>query len=132
MPCERSAINPARVSRTAPSDPDSPSTVALVESPTSASTPASPARRSAASSSGAPTSGSGSIFQSPVCMTRPNGVSMSSAFGSGIEWVSEMKVSAKGARSSRPESGTSVSGTSSSSPPSRSFSRSSAAAKGVA
>ena len=35
---------------------------------------------------------------------------MSSAFGSGIEWVSEMKVSAKGARSSRPESGTSVSG----------------------
>ena len=57
---------------------------------------------------------------------------MSSAFGSGIEWVSEMKVSAKGARSSRPESGTSVSGTSFSSPASFSFSRSSAAAKGVA
>ena len=38
-PCSRSAIRRASVSRTSPSDPDSPSTVALVESPTSASTP---------------------------------------------------------------------------------------------
>ena len=57
---------------------------------------------------------------------------MSSAFGSGIEWVSEMRVSANGPRSSRLDSATSVSGTSESSFASASFSRSTAAANGVA
>ena len=57
---------------------------------------------------------------------------MSNALGSGIEWVSEMKVSANGPSSSRLESATSVNGTSDSSFASSSFSRRIAAANGVA
>ena len=47
--------------------PEWPSTIALVESQTIASTPRSPSAASAASSVGGPISGVGSSFQSPVC-----------------------------------------------------------------
>ena len=56
------------------SQPEWPSTIALVESQTIASTPSSPSAVSAASSVGGPTSGVGSSFQSPVCSTTPDGV----------------------------------------------------------
>ena len=76
-----------RLSRTSASEPEWPSTRALVESQTMASTPSSPRRRKAASSVTSPTSGSGSSFQSPVWSTLPTGVRMAMAFGSGIECV---------------------------------------------
>ena len=54
--------------------------------------PAPPVRRRRC---GSPTSGAGSSFQSPVCSTRPNGVSSTSALASGIEWVTWTKRQAK-------------------------------------
>ncbi len=120
------------VSRTSASEPDSPGTRTLVESQTIASTPSSPARISAASSVVGPTSGSGSSFQSPVCMTRPTGVSMTSALGSGIEWVSVISSISKGPTEKRPLKGITVSGTRSSRPASASLRRSTAAVNGVA
>ena len=61
---------------------------ALVESQTIARMPSSPISRSRSSSVGSPISGSGSSFQSPVCNTVPAEVRITTAFGSGIEWVS--------------------------------------------
>ena len=55
------------------------------------------AARSAASSVASPTSGSGSSFQSPVCSTVPAGVRITTALGSGIEWVSVISSSSNGA-----------------------------------
>ena len=78
-------ISSAKVLATSASEGERPSRTALVESPTSASTPSSPSAVSFASSVGAPTSGVGSIFQSPVCSTVPAGVRIASAFDSGIE-----------------------------------------------
>ncbi len=72
---------------------------------------------------GAPSSGSGSIFQSPVCNTVPSGVEMAMPFGSGMEWVSVIRVMSNGPMLTLPDSGTSVIGTSSSRFLSRSFSR---------
>ena len=62
----------------------------------SASTPSSPSAVSFAASVGAPTSGVGSIFQSPVCSTVPSGVRIASAFDSGIEWATLMNSIANG------------------------------------
>ncbi len=60
-----------RLRRTSPSEPECPSTMALVLSHTIASTPSSPSAANAASSVGGPTSGLASSFQSPVCSTMP-------------------------------------------------------------
>ena len=97
-----------------------------------ASTPSSPMRCSVASSVTSPSSGSGSIFQSPVWRTVPSGVRIASPFGSGIEWVRVISSSSNGPSVIVPPSGTSVIGTSSSRPASRSFSRSTKAVNGVA
>ena len=70
---------------TSASEGERPSRTALVESPTSARQPASPSARNFASSVTSPKIGVGSIFQSPVCSTLPQGVRMMSAFDSGIE-----------------------------------------------
>jgi hypothetical protein len=61
--------------------------MALVESQTSASTPASPSALKRASSVFSPMVGAGSIFQSPVWISVPSGVVMARETGSGIEWV---------------------------------------------
>ena len=97
-----------------------------------ASTPSSPSLRIAVWSVGEPSSGSGSIFQSPVCSTVPSGVRIASPFGSGIEWVSVISSSSNGPSRMWPESGTSLISTSSSRSFSRSFSRSRKAVNGVA
>ena len=97
-----------------------------------ASTPSSPSRRMASSSVGSPVSGSGSIFQSPVCRMVPSGVRIATPLGSGIEWVSVSSCISKGPSVSVPRSGISVIFASSSSPCSRSFSRSRKAVNGVA
>src|SRR6266851_2592439 len=70
---------------TSASDGERPSRTALVESPISASTPASPSSRNRRSSVGTPMIGVGSIFQSPVCSTVPAEVWIASAWDSGIE-----------------------------------------------
>ena len=77
----------SRLARTVASEPASPSTKTLVLSHTMASAPSSPMRFSVASSVSSPSSGSGSIFQSPVWNTVPNLVRIASAFGSRIECV---------------------------------------------
>ena len=64
---------PRACARTSASEPEWPSTMALVLSHTIASTPSSPSAANAASSVGGPTSGCGSSFQSPVCSTVPCG-----------------------------------------------------------
>ena len=88
----RRPFSPATVSskpsRTAPSDPEALALNTLVESHTSASTPASPIAVSSAGVAGTPTCGASSSFQSPVWNTRPWGVSMTSALPSAIEWAS--------------------------------------------
>ena len=71
-----------------PSEPEGMGLKTLVESQTSASTPSSPISVSSSSVAGSPTSGSSSSYQSPVWNTRPNGVSISRAFPSAIEWAS--------------------------------------------
>ncbi len=81
---------------------------------------------------GEPSSGSGSIFQSPVCSTVPSGVLIARPFGSGIEWVSVISVSSNGPSRIEPESGTSMIRASSRRSASRSFSRSRKAVNGVA
>ena len=43
-----------------------------------------------------PSSGSGSIFQSPVCRIVPSGVRIARPLGSGIEWVSVIRSSSNG------------------------------------
>src|SRR5215831_1393385 len=86
----------ASVFATSDSDGERPSRIALVESPTSASTPSSPSADSLAASVGPPSNGVGSIFQSPVWSTVPAGVRIASAFDSGIEWATLMKSMAKG------------------------------------
>jgi hypothetical protein len=58
----------------------------LVESQTSAWMPASPPiSRKTPGSNGSPTTGVGSTLKSPVCSTRPAGVSMTRHEASGIE-----------------------------------------------
>ena len=79
----------ASVFATSFSDGERPSRTAFVESPMSAMQPSAPSALSLASSVGGPMTGVGSIFQSPVCSTAPNGVRMISAFNSGIEWATE-------------------------------------------
>ncbi len=88
----RVPISLLSTSRTSASEPASPSTKTLVESQTMASTPSSPSRRMASWSVGAPSSGSGSIFQSPVCRIVPSGVLIARPLGSGIEWVRVIRV----------------------------------------
>ena len=78
-------MSSASVFATSASEGERPSRIALVRSPTSASTPVSPSAASRAASVGAPITGVGSIFQSPVCSTVPCGVRIASAFDSGIE-----------------------------------------------
>ncbi len=101
-------IRPVSATRTSASDPATPSWNTLVLSQTMASTPASPIRCSLATSVGAPTTGSASSFQSPVCRMVPSGVVMAMPFGSGTEWVKVMKSMAKGPICTLPDSGTSV------------------------
>ncbi|MNT57197.1 hypothetical protein D3C86_1890580 [compost metagenome] len=60
----------------------------MVLSQTMASTPSSPRRLIASTSVRSPTTGSSSIFQSPVCRIVPSGVLIARPFGSAIEWVS--------------------------------------------
>ena len=121
-----------RLWRTSFSLPEWPSTMALVESQTIASTPRSPSAARAASSVGGPISGVGSIFQSPVCRTMPCGVSIASAWDSGMECAMRMKRSLKGARSMLPPGGTMWIFTWFSSCASISLRRRKAAANGVA
>ena len=130
--CRRSPIRRSSVARTSASEPDWPSTSALVESQTMASTPSAPIRRSAASSATGPTSGSGSSFQSPVWSTVPSLVRTTTALGSGIEWVSVISSISNGPTENRPESGISVIGAASLRPASTSLRRTSDAVKGVA
>ncbi|MNE52883.1 hypothetical protein D3C80_1475800 [compost metagenome] len=80
-------ISSASLTFTSPSDPATPSTKTLVESHTMASTPSSPSFWMNSTSVRSPTTGSLSIFQSPVCSTVPRGVLMARPFGSAIEWV---------------------------------------------
>ena len=82
-------ISSASVLATSVSDGERPSRTALVESPTSARQPSLPSARSLASSVGGPSTGVGSIFQSPVCSTVPSAVRMMRPFDSGIEWAIE-------------------------------------------
>ena len=117
-------IMSVRLSNRSASEPDEPGLNTLVESQTMASTPSSPSWRSAASSDAGPTTGSGSNFQSPVCSTVPRGVRMAMALGSGIEWVRVISSRSKGPTRKRPLNGTSVIGTRSSRPASRSLWRS--------
>ncbi len=119
-------------SRTSPSEPDLPGDIAFVLSQTMASTPFSPASISACSSVLGPTIGSGSSFQSPVCMISPAGVLMISAFGSGMEWVSVISFTENGARSTVPDIGISITGTRSPKSVSASLRRNTAAVNGVA
>ena len=106
--------------------------MALVESQIIASTPRSPSSASAASSVVGPTSGCGSIFQSPVCSSRPYGVSIASDCASGMECAMRMKRSLNGARSMLPPGGMTCTFTWLTSCASPSLRRSTAAAKGVA
>ena len=106
--CSARATSRERLLRSSASEPDTPLRSTFVESQTMASTPSSPTRLSASESVTGPTSGSGSIFQSPVWRTVPSGVRMASAFGSGIEWVSVIISNSNGPRAKRPERGTTV------------------------
>ena len=119
-------------SRTPASDPATPSTKTLVLSQTMASTPSSPRRRMAPSSVSFPITGSGSIFQSPVWKTRPNGVRIARPLGSAVEWVMVTSSMSKGPSCTRPPTGTMLIFTSSRMPASRSFSRTRKAVNGVA
>ena len=67
-----------------------------------ASAPSSPIRRSVASSVTSPSSGSGSIFQSPVWNTVPSLVRIASALGSRIECVMVISSSSNGGRLNLP------------------------------
>ena len=89
-------ITSLRVCSRSLSEPATPSTKTLVESQTMACTPSSPTRLRASLSDGAPTTGPGSNFQSPVCRTVPKGVRMAMALGSGIEWVRVISSRSKG------------------------------------
>ena len=95
---------------TSASDGERPSRTALVESPTSASTPPSPSAVSFFWSVGAPISGVGSIFQSPVWSTVPSVVRIASAFDSGIEWATLMKSISNGPSATCPPKGTTFTG----------------------
>ena len=128
----RPPIRPASASFTSASEPDSPSTKTLVESHTMARTPSSPSFWIAASSVTEPSTGSGSIFQSPVCSTVPSGVRIARPFGSGIECVSVISSTSNGPSWIVPLSGTSVISASAHSSFSRSFSRRRKAVNGVA
>ena len=77
------SVSPSRASD---SEPVCPSTMALVESPTIASTPSSPSLPSRSLSVSMPRTGVLSNFQSPVCKTVPASVRIAKAAGSGIEW----------------------------------------------
>ncbi len=68
----------------------------LVESQTSALTPASPMARKVAGSKGSPTSGVGSTLKSPLCRIRPAGVSITRQDASGIECDTGTKPTVKG------------------------------------
>ncbi len=126
------AITSARVSRTSDSEPEWPSTIALVESQIIASTPCSPSAANAASSVGGPTSGCGSSFQSPVCSTVPAVVVIASACASGTECATRRKRSANGPSVKALPGGTTCSFTSDSNCTSASLRRSTAAANGLA
>ncbi len=78
-------------------------------------------RAIAVSSVTSPSSGSGSIFQSPVWTIRPSGVRIASQLGSRIEWVIEMKSIWNGPSFSVPPSGTCLTLTRSCSPASSSL-----------
>ena len=98
------------VAATSVSEGERPSRTALVESPTSASTPSSPSSRSRRSSVGWPITGVGSIFQSPVCSTVPTSVLIASACDSGIECATGMNSTLNGPISTRPPEGITVTG----------------------
>ena len=89
-------------------------------------------RFSIASSVTSPSSGSGSIFQSPVWNTVPNFVRIAMAFGSRIECVMVIISSSNGPRLNLPPSGISVTGTTSRNPASISLRFRTEAANGVA
>ncbi len=78
-------IRSVRVAATSRSDGLSPSRSTLVELQTSASTPSSPSAFRRSVSVVAPSTGVGSIFQSPVWTTSPAGVRIASDELSGIE-----------------------------------------------
>ncbi len=92
------------------SEGERPSRTALVESPTSASTPSSPISRNRRSSVGRPMIGVGSIFQSPVCSTVPAAVRIASAWDSGIECATGMNSTLNGPMSTQPPESITVTG----------------------
>ena len=120
------------VAATSDSDGERPSRTALVESPISARQPSSPSARSLASSVFSPSTGVGSIFQSPVCSTVPCGVRMMSAFDSGIECATEQSSTSNGPTLKREPSATSVTGISGAPDSPNRLAASSAAVNGVA
>ena len=81
---------------------------------------------------GAPITGVGSIFQSPVCSTTPCGVRIARALDSGIECATEMSSMPNGPTSKRLLRATSWIGSLAPPPYSASLVLSSAAVKGVA
>ena len=95
-------------------------------------TPSAPSALSRPLSVGAPITGVGSIFQSPVCSASPSGVRTASAFDSGIECATEISSSENGPTSKRAFSSTSLIGSFSPRPYSASLLRSRAAVNGVA
>ena len=128
----RVRINSARVLATSVSDGERPSRTALVESPISARHPSLPNARSFASSVGGPSTGVGSIFQSPVWRTLPAEVRMMRALDSGIEWATETSSMSKGPSENRLPVGTTVTGTSGAPGSPRRLASSSAAVNAVA
>ena len=81
----RSGMSWRNASPTSRSEPVIPGRSAFVESPSNRSTPRLPSAASAPTSVFSPSTGVWSSFQSPVCSTRPAGVSITSATASGIE-----------------------------------------------
>ncbi len=87
-------------SPTSRSEPVLPGRSAFVESPRRRSTPRFPISASVPTSVFSPSTGVWSSFQSPVCTTRPAGVSMTSAAESGIECATRTSSTRNGPSSS--------------------------------
>ena len=117
---------------TSSSEGERPSRSALVELHTIAVTPSSPSCVSLAMSVGAPITGVGSIFQSPVCSTSPSGVRMATALGSGIEWATEISSRSNGPTVKRDSSAITLTFGGCPTPYSANLARSIAAVNGVA
>ena len=127
-----SPTSSSRLRRSAPSEPEVPLRVALVESQTSAATPSRPSASRVSEWVASPISGSGSILKSPLWTTAPRRVRRTTEFGSRMECVTVTNSTSNGPRSKRAPRGISRNGAFSASPASASLRRISAAVNGVA